>query len=77
MSPVQSREGCAHRWKLATPDGRSTVAGVCRYCRAEREFRHDSGDIRDIHLGRRPLDLGRGETFGFSINPAGKGQGWR
>lgn len=29
---------CAHRWRIAEPDGRREVPGVCVYCGAARSY---------------------------------------
>lgn len=71
----------SHRWHLDTPSGLPTVEGICRACGASKTFpaSMDFGGLRDMHIGGRSgreLDLGRGESWGFAVDPARKGKGW-
>ena len=67
---------CVHRWRIAEPAG-PTVAGCCRLCGAQREFRTVAepaetwgGAVAVVKPSRRPPPQRKGDGLGPLVEPA-------
>lgn len=60
-SVCEGNNGGPHRWRIATPDGRETVLGVCRFCMEIRDFvicpEDVDGDWRTRNLTAKTVKL--------------------